>query len=1024
MSDLDLIEQLGDFLRRPLIEVSEERLERHFQTRYEWDGANRINRDAYSLAENGTVSGLLLQPVTSEILYDFPFQQLTDLRHLYLSRVNLSDWSFLSHLTGLTSLDLSFRISDWSFLSHLTDLTSLDLSFTRISDGSFLGHLTSLTTLDLSANSISDGSFLSHLTSLTSLDLSHNSISDGSFLSHLTGLTSLDLSHNSISDGSFLSHLTGLTSLCLSANSISDGSFLSHLTGLTSLCLSANSISDGSFLSHLTGLTSLDLSHNSISDGSFLSHLTGLTSLDLSRNRISDGSFLSHLTGLTSLDLSHNSISDGSFLSHLTGLTSLDLSSNSISDGSFLSHLTGLTSLDLSSNSISDGSFLSHLTGLTSLDLSSNRISDGSFLSHLTGLTALDLSFNSISDGSFLSHLTGLTALDLSSNSISDGSFLSHLTGLTALDLSFNSITEIPRWLATGRLAIKVDEQYAFTCINLYNNPIKEPPLEIVRQGNAAILNYYDQLAAQGEDHLYEAKMLIVGEGEAGKTTLAHKIPDPNCPLSHVDDRTRGISIQPHSFPCRSRDQAAEPRDFHLNIWDFGGQEIYHYTHRFFLSKRSLYVLVADNRKDDTDFNYWLNIIQRFAGNSPLIIVLNEKGDIQRSLNRADLRGRYPDSIKEILSVNFKTQEEPDQAKAQQRLKDIDQLIGHIQHQAQNLPHIGEPVPARWVDVRQAVEEDDRNHIYREQFDELCHTQEITKSEDIDTLLSYFHDLGILLHFESNPLLRNRVILKPAWATNAVYRIFDDDSIKAKAGRFTRQDCAAIWSDPQYRRMHDVLIELMKNFRLVYEIGTTGNLVAPQLLPPNTPAYPWDEAQNSHMQLRYDAFMPKGIFWQLAVTLYRYIPNHDWVWRSGMVIQRGNTWAEVKEDLNLRRIFLRFCGPSIAEFRAVIVDELDHISGTYHGLNYDKMIPCQCSECQVANPPHFFDYTVLKRRQESGKKPTIECQRSEEDVSLRLLLEGFDVQKIVESVARQTRRRARAAWGTPGCRRPPSQGGL
>ncbi|MEM9163531.1 MAG: hypothetical protein AAGC54_10750 [Cyanobacteria bacterium P01_F01_bin.4] len=99
------------------------------------------------------------------------------------------------------------------------------------------------------------------------------------------------------------------------------------------------------------------------------------------------------------------------------------------------------------------------------------------------------------------------------------------------------------------------------------------------------------------------------------------------------------------------------------------------------------------------------------------------------------------------------------------------------------------------------------------------------------------------------------------------------------------------------------------------------------------------------MQLRYDAFMPRGIFWQFAVTMYRYIDNHDWVWRNGMVIQRGNTWAEVIEDLNLRRISLRFAGPSIAEFRAVIVDELDTISQAYHQLQYGKMIPCQWCRC-------------------------------------------------------------------------------
>ena len=927
MTDLALIRQLGELLRRPLQEVSEEQFQQHEQARYARGSAaqDRIARDAYCLAEDGTVSGLLLQPVTSELLDDFPFHQLKYLKYLYLSTVKLRSYSFLSELTGLTTLNLSY---------------------TSITDFSFLSELTGLTTLDLSYNSIADFSFLSELTGLTTLDLSYTSITDFSFLSELTGLTTLNLSFNRVTDFSFLSELTGLTTLNLSYNSITDFSFLSELTELTTLDLSYNSITDFSFLSELMGLTTLSLSYNSITDFSFLSELMGLTTLDLSNNSITDFSFLSELTGLTTLDLSNNSITDFSFLSELTELTTLNLSNNSITDFSFLSELTELTTLDLSANSITDFSFLSELTELTTLDLSYNSITDFLFLSELTELTTLDLSANSITDFSFLSELTGLTTLDLSNNSITDFSFLSELTGLTTLDLSNNRIVEIPKRLAEGRMAVEVDDEYTFNCINLYNNPIEEPPLEIVRQGNAAILSYYNQLATQGKDHLYEAKMLIVGEGEAGKTTLAQKILEPNCPLPHVDDRTRGISIKTHTFPCPDKDSPASQRDFHLNIWDFGGQEIYHYTHRFFLSKRSLYVLVADNRKDDTDFNYWLHIIEHFADSSPLIIVLNEKGDIQRTVNRAELRSRYPDSIKEILPVNFKTYEEPDKPKASDRLKGINTLIGHIQHCAQNLPHIGEPVPARWVDVRQAIEADRRNYIYREQFDDLCQAQSITAPADIDTLLGYFHDLGILLHFADSPLLRNQVILKPTWATNAVYRIFDDDRIKAKAGRFTRQDCAHIWQDAQYRHMHDVLIELMKNFRLIYETDADSSsstpasqLVAPQLLPQNTPDYPWDDTQNSQMQFHYDAFMPKGIFWQLAVTLYRYIPNQDWVWRNGMIIQRGNTWAEIKENIQQRCVSLRFYGPSIPEFRAVIVDQLDSISQSYHQLKYEKMIP-------------------------------------------------------------------------------------
>ena len=90
-------------------------------------------------------------------------------------------------------------------------------------------------------------------------------------------------------------------------------------------------------------------------------------------------------------------------------------------------------------------------------------------------------------------------------------------------------------------------------------------------------------------------------------------------------------------------------------------------------------------------------------------------------------------------------------------------------------------------------------------------------------------------------------------------------------------------------RLKRKLIELMKNFRLIYEIGSTGNLVAPQMLPENTPDYSWDPTDNSLMQFRYDRFMPSGMLWQFIVMMYRYIKNHDWVWRNGVTLQRDGT---------------------------------------------------------------------------------------------------------------------------------------
>ena len=825
----------------------------------------------------------------------------------------------------------------------------------------------------------------------------------------------LDLSNNLFADDSQKStqipdevfELTHLEKLDLSNNQLTNfPDSLTNLSNLTELNLRRNQLTNlPESLGNLSNLTILDLKENRLDRlPNSLGNLSKLQKLYLNTNRLfilPDS--LGRIFNLVVLYLSNNQLfSLPNCFDNRSELTELYLNGNQLSNlpESFV-NLSKLEILDLTANQLFNlPESFAKLVNLAGLNLDNNQLSNlPESLANLSKLKLLYLANNQLSNlPESFAKLLNLTALDLSNNQLKDiPKFIAKLSNLTTLSLSANQIPKIPLWLAEHKLKIKIENDCLLNGINLFNNPIEEPPLEVVKQGNESILNYYSQIAIQGKDYLYEAKLLIVGEGGAGKTTLAHKIQDTNCPLPYIDDRTKGITINTHSFSVSSN-KSTSNRSFQLNIWDFGGQEIYHATHRFFLSRRSLYVLVADNREDNTDFNYWLNIIELFAGDIPILIVLNEKNDLQRILNTSELRSRYSNNLKELISVNFKTYEEPDSDKRQQRLKIIHQLISHIEHHASHLPHIGEPVPALWVNIRQAVENNSCNYIYFNEFVQICHDQGLTNNPDIVTLLAYFHDLGILLHFADQPLLRDRVILKPAWATNAVYRIFDNDLIKAKQGRFTRTDCSALWNDDQYKYMQDVLITLMKKFLLVYEIGNSGNLIAPQMLPQDTPNYDWNDNNNSLMQFRYDLFMPQGILWQFIVTMYRYIKNHSWVWRNGVILERDGTSAEVSENLFERRIYLRFNGNSINEFRAIIADRLDEISQSYHKLKYEKMVPCSCSSCLHSSEPHFFKFSTLKKRQTQRTKHTIECEISGKDVPLSLLLEGFETSHISEEL--------------------------
>jgi len=206
--------------------------------------------------------------------------------------------------------------------------------------------------------------------------------------------------------------------------------------------------------------------------------------------------------------------------------------------------------------------------------------------------------------------------------------------------LRSNLITELPSWITDFDMKIQWTLTESDGYVTFYDNPLKSPPPEIIEQGKEAIKNYFEQLKEQKEDYLFEAKMLIIGEPGAGKTSMVWKMEDADCNLPEEKETTRGIDVKQYYFPLKKQDFSAfkhpeklKNRKFRLNLWDFGGQEIYKATHRFFLSKRSLYSLVADSRNEDTDFNYWLHIVEIFGGDSPLLIILNEKHQRKRNID-------------------------------------------------------------------------------------------------------------------------------------------------------------------------------------------------------------------------------------------------------------------------------------------------------------------------------------------------------------------------------------------------------
>ncbi|NEO28667.1 MAG: GTPase, partial [Kamptonema sp. SIO4C4] len=326
-------------------------------------------------------------------------------------------------------------------------------------------------------------------------------------------------------------------------------------------------------------------------------------------------------------------------------------------------------------------------------------------------------------------------------------------------------------------------------------------------------------------DPLYEAKFLIVGEGGAGKTSLAKKLQNPDYELQTDEQSTEGIDVIRWEFP------SPEGHDFRVNIWDFGGQEIYHATHQFFLTKRSLYVLVADTRQENTDFYYWLKIVELLSDNSPILIVKNQKQDRLCQINERALRGEFT-NLKETLATNLATND------------GLDSIKTAIQQYISRLDHIGTPLPGHWVRIRAVLENyaQTRNYISLTEYYDLCRQNGFKDEKRMLAVSQYLHNLGICLHFQKVKLLKKTIILRPEWATSAVYKVLDNKTVQNNLGCFSDDTLESIWDEGDTANMRDELLQLMMEFGLCYEIPhCKGRYIAPQLLAKEQPDYAWDD---------------------------------------------------------------------------------------------------------------------------------------------------------------------------------------
>jgi len=111
------------------------------------------------------------------------------------------------------------------------------------------------------------------------------------------------------------------------------------------------------------------------------------------------------------------------------------------------------------------------------------------------------------------------------------------------------------------------------------------------------------------------------------------------------------------------------------------------------------------------------------------------------------------------------------------------------------------------------------------------------------------------------------------------------------------------------------------------------------------------------------------------VAMQALIADQECVWKSGVLLKKDKTVAEVVENYDRREIKIRIAGRHKKELLTLVTYELDKIHATYHRLKVNQLIPCNCPTCRGSQEPHFYSFGVLRKFTEA-EQDNIQCQQS------------------------------------------------
>ena len=584
----------------------------------------------------------------------------------------------------------------------------------------------------------------------------------------------------------------------------------------------------------------------------------------------------------------------------------LNLSKNQLTElPETIGKLTQLQTLNLSNNQLTElPEAIGKLTQLQMLNLDANQLTKlpKSFI-NLESLTNLDMYNHPLEHfPKEILKLTKLENLDIQYLDLRELPFeISQLTNLKLLFLHGNQLTDLPPSLAQLEHLKELE---------LDNNPLNPELAAAYKEGLPAVMAYL-RAKEGGEIVLNEAKLILIGEGGVGKTSLLAALRGDDWEENR--ETTHGVEVDIKSLVVKCPDSGKE---ITLNGWDFGGPK---------------------ERLDHID--------------------------------EQAIRDEFGDLICGFYHVDSKPGED---GKCYQ-LDELKEAIGReaaaIPTVGRKVPTSWKKVLEA---IRRRSERDP--YILYSRFEALCNRQGVSNELAV-TYATILNELGHLIYYRGDDTLKDTVILKPDYLSKAVSFILEDKATKDAKGLIEHDRLSEIWYDPSKpaderypQELHPVFLRLMQRFDLSYQVvmpnaGTPATSLMAQLVPGIRPDG-WEadwvlktgDAERTQVCRVLDAetgrtVEAEGLMYRLIVRLHRYsLGRNDYHlsrhWKTGMILD---------DNFNGRAFIEEIGGDIYVTVRAAYPFRfLSHLSYEiqwlvehfWKGLDARLFVPCETEGCK------------------------------------------------------------------------------